>query len=439
MGDEGAVSCGVEITLSTPCSTLTKPAPKAGAGEGVVLGLGCQTASGAPGAVTQGPGIMLRNVSGGTVRNGTVTKFHAGVAIRGGAGNVVQELTSEDNLRTPGSVFGDGIVVNDSPDNTLRGNVLRRNGPFSSISLGPRATANEVPSNTVADSSMSHVRFPEAGRQTMGIPEGPAASHNGIVDNTVTGCGCGCGCGCIVVLAECHNPDHNSPCVGTPPNEHKLIAGNTANIDGTSGRGCGVRLFSMPLPMPSAHTVVRDNVADGNTSYGIAPDGLPLKAAGNRAVGHRAHGNGEFDGSDGTLMPPCSRSVWRTTISVPSTALRLPAQRRDLRRRERRWRTRRKAVHRDRLLRGGARKRRTRPGLVGEGQGLPAEAAEVRLHRAPPGGVGQPRVPLGERELLGERRRVPLSHPEPELSRRIRAAAPLPDPRLGLRDREDLR
>jgi hypothetical protein len=203
------------------------------------------------------------------------------------------------------------------------GNVLRRNGPFSGISLGPGAEANEVRGNTVADHDMAHLPFPEAGRQTMGIRiEGPAANRNKIIGNTVTGSGCDG----IVVLATCDNPDDEPPCVGTPPNEHNEIAENTSNANGKSGRGCGIRLFSMPLPMPPVHNIVRDNVTDDNTSYGVALDGLPLRAPGNSAIRNRGRGNGEFDGSDGTLMPPCGRNVWEDndfgTVNQPGVSRR---------------------------------------------------------------------------------------------------------------------
>ena len=254
-----------------------------------------------------GPGILLRGVSGCRVHNGTVQRFDAGVAVEGGARNVIEALLVQDNIGTPDGDFGDGIVISDSRDNTVRGNVVRRNGPFSGISLGRGASGNDVVENTVADNNMSHLDFPDAGRQTMGIRvEGPAANHNRVIGNTVTASGCDG----IVVLATCDNPDDEPPCVGTPPNEHNEIAGNTTSGNGTSGRGCGIRLFSMPLPMPPVHNTVQDNVADDNTSYGIALDGLPLRSPGNRAVRNRGHGNGEFDGSDGTLMPPCGHNVW---------------------------------------------------------------------------------------------------------------------------------
>ena len=275
--------------------------------DGVTLDLGGHTVEGGARFGSDGPGILLRNVSGCTVRNGTVQKFEAGVAVEGGAGNVIEALTIQDNLGTPDSDYGDGIVLNASRDNVVRGNTVRRNGPFSGISLGRGASGNEVAENIVTDNNMSHVPYPDAGRQTMGIRvEGPEASHNRIIGNTVTGSGCDG----IVVLAACDNPGDEPPCVGSPPNEHNEIAGNTSSRNGTSGRGCGVRLFSMPLPMPPIHNTVHDNVCDDNTSYGVALDGLPLRSPGNRAYRNRGHGNGEFDGSDGTLMPPCGRNEW---------------------------------------------------------------------------------------------------------------------------------
>jgi parallel beta-helix repeat protein len=306
----GPIECGVEITNDTvltgdlvcehgPALTL--------AADGVTVDLAGHTVRAGARFRTKGPGILLRGVSGCTVRNGTVRHFEAGVAVEGGAGNTIEGLTIEDNVGSPDGDFGDGIVVNASRDNVIRGNVVRRNGPFSGISLGRGAEANEIEGNTVADNNMEDFEYADAGRQTMGIRvEGPAANRNRIVGNTVTGSGCDG----IVVLATCDNPDDEPPCAGTPPNEHNEIVGNTSSGNGTSGRGCGIRLFSMPLPVPPSHNLVRDNVTDGNTSYGIALDGLPLRAPGNRAIGNRGRGNGEFDGSDGTLMPPCGRNVW---------------------------------------------------------------------------------------------------------------------------------
>jgi parallel beta-helix repeat protein len=310
MTDLGSMPCGNEVSrdMVLEADVVCDRGPAfVIVADGVTLDLGGHTVSGASPAGTPGPGISLRQVRGATVRNGTVQRFEAGVAVEGGAANLIEGLTVQDNVGPPDGDFGDGIVINDSSDNVVRGNVVVRNGPFSGITLGPRATGNQVLDNTVADNNMASTDHPDAGRQTMGVRiEGPAANHNKVVGNTVTGSGCDG----IVVLATCDNPDDEPPCEGTPPNEHNEIGGNTTRANGTSGRGCGIRLFSMPLPMPPIHNHVHDNVADDNTSYGIALDGLPIGSPGNQAVRNRGHGNGEFDGSDGTLMPPCGRNVW---------------------------------------------------------------------------------------------------------------------------------
>lgn len=310
MSDARASGCGAEITEDTvlDADLVCDHGPAfVIAADGVTLDLGGHAVSGPPGSTAPGPAIVLRGVSRATLRNGTVERFEAGAAIEGGGGNVIEGLTIQDNVGPPDGDYGDGIVINGSRDNRVRGNVVRRNGPFSGISLGRGSSGNEIGDNTVSDNNMSHLGFADAGRQTMGIRiEGPEANHNRIVGNTVTGSGCDG----IVVLATCDNPDDEPPCVGTRPNEHNEIAGNTSSRNGTSGRGCGIRLFSMPLPMPPIHNFVHDNVTDDNTSYGIALDGLPLRSPGNRAARNRGHGNGEFDGSDGTLMPPCGRNQW---------------------------------------------------------------------------------------------------------------------------------
>jgi parallel beta-helix repeat protein len=247
-------------------------------------------------------------VSRVTVRNGTVQHFHAGVVIEGGSANVVEDVVVEDNVGTPEGDFGDGIVVNGSRDNTVRGNVVRRNGPFSGISLGRGAQGNQLVGNTVADNNMLHLGEPSAGSQTMGIRvEGPAANDNRIVGNTVTGSG---GDG-IVVLSTCDDFDTEPPCAGTPPNEQNEIAENTVSGNGTSGRGSGIRIFAMPVPIAPVANTVRDNVADDNAFYGIAIDAGPLGSKGNTALRNRGHGNREFDGSDGRLMPPCGPNTWQ--------------------------------------------------------------------------------------------------------------------------------
>ncbi|MGH9280555.1 MAG: right-handed parallel beta-helix repeat-containing protein [Acidimicrobiales bacterium] len=288
--------------------------------DNVTLDLGGHVVSGNLDDMGTGPGILLRGVHGVTVRNGTVRWFDAAVVIDGGSGNLVEGLTVEDNYGDPDGDYGDGIVINNSRENRVAGCVVRRNGPFSGISLGPNSQANSIVDNTVADNNMLHLG-PGAGGQTMGIRlEGPSANDNRVAGNVVTGNGADG----IVVLSTCDDMTKEPPCVGTPPNERNVVEGNTAKGNGTSGRGSGIRIFAMPLPVPPVHNVLRDNLADDNAWYGIAIDSLPLGSAGNEAVGNRAHGNGEYDGSDGTLMPPCGRNVWRDndfgTVNQPGVS-----------------------------------------------------------------------------------------------------------------------
>jgi len=275
--------------------------------DNVTLDLGGHTVSGGPQSGAGGPGILLRGVRGVTVRNGTVERFDAGVVIDGGSDNVVETLTVQDNVGDPDGELGDGIVISDSRANRVHANTVLRNGPFSGISVGLRSQANEILDNTVTDNNMAHLGHPGGGGQTMGIRiEGPAANHNRIVGNTVTGSGADG----IVVLSTCDNPDAEPPCVGTPPNEGNEITSNTVSGNGLSGRGSGIRVFAMPLPVAPVGTSISDNVADGNAWYGIAIDAAPRGSAGNEAVRNRAHGNGMSDGSDGALMPPCGANVW---------------------------------------------------------------------------------------------------------------------------------
>jgi len=307
---EATVTCGQEITEDITLEgdlVCTSGTALVIAADDVTVDLGGFTVSGDGPEAAAAPGIVFRNVKGCTLQKGTIRGFGAGLALNGGSNNVAQNLTIEDNLGSPEGDFGDGIVVNRSRGNRIQANVVQRNGPFSGISLGHQAQDNEIRDNTVSDNDASQAGPDGAGGQTMGIRvEGPAANHNRVVGNVVTGSGADG----IVVLSTCDNPDDEPPCQGTPPNEHTEIAHNIANVNGTSGRGSGIRVFCMPMPVAPVGTSIHDNVADDNAWYGIALDGAPRGSAGNEAVANRAHGNGKFDGSDGALMPPCGANAW---------------------------------------------------------------------------------------------------------------------------------
>ncbi|MDQ4133229.1 MAG: right-handed parallel beta-helix repeat-containing protein [Actinomycetota bacterium] len=311
--DVPTVVCGQEITEDTTLEgdivCVDGPAFVIAA-DNVTLDLAGFTVSRHPGSTgAGGPGILLRGVEGATVQKGTITGFNAGVAIMGGGGNTVQNLTVHDNIGPAGGDFGDGITVSDSSENRLQGNTIQRNGPYSGISLVGASQRNQVLENIVADNNMLHVGDPSAGRQDMGIRvEGPAANNNRIEGNTVSGSGADG----IVVLPTCvPNTSGGGECVGSPPNEFNEIVDNVSNGNGTSGRGDGIRLFTVAAPVAAAHTTISGNTADQNTTHGISIDAIGRNNPGpteNRVVGNSAHGNGGYDGFDGNVR--CGTNIW---------------------------------------------------------------------------------------------------------------------------------
>jgi hypothetical protein len=282
------------------------------AAHGVTLDLNGHRVTGGGSATSpgEGPGIVLQGVSRVTVRNGTVQHFGAGVVIKGGADNVIEQLTISDNLGEVDGDFGDGIVIDGSDHNRVQANTIERNGPYSGIAVIGRSQHNHIVENTVADNNMAHTGKPSDGRQAMGIRiEGPAADHNHVVGNTVSGSGADG----IVVLATCESETGPPACAGSPPNQHNEIIGNTSSRNGASGRGDGIRLFAVADPVAAAHTTITGNQADGNATNGIGVDAVGKNNPGpteNVLRDNQGHDNGGFDGFDGNVNPLCGTNIW---------------------------------------------------------------------------------------------------------------------------------
>jgi parallel beta-helix repeat protein len=302
-------TCGQEITEDT---TLVADLTCAGgpalivAADDVILDLGGHTISGDPKSGVDAPGIVVRGARGATVRNGTVQHFACGVEIDGGARNLVQNVTVQDNVGTQTGNYGDGIVVNESHENRIEGNTVRGNGPFSGITLLGASQHNIVRHNVVMDNNMMQSGDPNAGFQDSGIRiEGPGASHNDVDSNTITGSGADG----ITLLPVCLDPGSNPPCVGVPPNAHNRIINNISNGNGNvaSGGGDGIRVFDVPNPLAAIHTTIADNCTNGNTEYGINFD---AGSTDNKAIRNSAHGNGSYDGFDANTDPPCAANTW---------------------------------------------------------------------------------------------------------------------------------
>ncbi|MDQ2826822.1 MAG: right-handed parallel beta-helix repeat-containing protein [Actinomycetota bacterium] len=307
--EPAAVTCGQVITANTTLTgdlTCTEGPALIVAADNVVLDLGGFTISGHGAASAGAPGILLRNVKGVTVRKGTIAHFGAGIAIAGGANNVVQNVTVQDNVGEPDGDFGDGITMSDSSGNRIQGNVVRRNGPFSGISMVGACSDNTIQDNVVSDNNMLP-GDPSVGRQDMGIRiEGPAADNNVVTGNTVTGSGADG----IVVLPTCANPQGS--CAGTPGNNGNQITKNMSHKNGTSGNGSGIRLFSVAQPVAPMKATVTDNVTNDNVTNGVSVDkagsGTPGPTEHNLS-GNSGTGNGQFDGFDGNT-PACGSNAW---------------------------------------------------------------------------------------------------------------------------------
>lgn len=169
------VQCGDIITTDTRLDSDLGPCPGNGLivrADNVTLDLNGHTIFAANGPVEQ-VGVLLGNVSGVTVRNGTVEGFDAGVAINGGGGNTITHITAQNNVNdfmepfdprdpdlTPQQLqqvlcdYGDGITTFDSDNNVIEHNQVVGNGPYSGISLVGDSDGNLVQKNRVQDNNV---------------------------------------------------------------------------------------------------------------------------------------------------------------------------------------------------------------------------------------------------------------------------------------------
>jgi parallel beta-helix repeat protein len=221
-----AVGCGSVLTKDTRLTADVGRCSGPGlivAADGVVLNLNGHTVAGNPqlrGGGADAAGILLRQVRGATVRNGTVQGFDAGVVIRGGARNTVSDVTARHNVNyrlvtgrnaLPGDIdagkgpfcdLGDGIAVINSDGNELRHNTVVANGPYSGVALVGHSDQNTLADSEVADNDL--LNQPPSGEhgticgglseigplgrwtQDVGVRiEGPGAQHNVVRHNHI--------------------------------------------------------------------------------------------------------------------------------------------------------------------------------------------------------------------------------------------------------------
>lgn len=301
-GTAGAahVDCGDEITQSVTLDSDLGPCPEAGlivTASGITVNLNGHRIVGANDPFGDG-GIDLRNVTGVTVTNGTISNFDAGVVIRRGSRNVLSNLTIRENVGNSLSCdLGDGIVSFNSNDNVIRDNIVELNGPLSGIAIVGPSTGNRITGNVVRDNNLSNANCGNP-RQDIGIRlEGPGAIGNKVDSNVVQRNG-------LAGIAV------HSTVNGAPTNNNNTISDNTVTENGIVGGGSGiVMLPNGPLAFvarPLANTVKGNSVRLNGT------DGIQVGngSTDNSIVSNHASGNIRYDGSDFNLEPACDNNSW---------------------------------------------------------------------------------------------------------------------------------
>ena len=274
------VQCGDVITTSVTLDSDVGPCPGDGLvvrGSNITIDLGGHRVFAANGS-GDNAGIRLANVTGVTVVNGTVEGFDAGIAIMGGSGNTVRDVTARNNINDgqgPPCDLGDGIAVLDSDNNRLESNDVIHNGPFGGISLIGDSDGNQMRGNRALDNNV--VGVPRSGcgnlRQDEGIRiEGPGANNNRAEANLVqrsllAGIGLH-GHVCSDEFGdEIEEPNAGNSVVG---NDVSQTAGSTQASDGISVLAQG--------PLGTVTCAATQNTFVGNRSVDNARDGIFVAA-----------------------------------------------------------------------------------------------------------------------------------------------------------------
>jgi parallel beta-helix repeat protein len=322
------VGCGQVIVTDTTLDSDVGPCPGAGlvvAADNVTLNLNGhrvigdpnQRAQAQPIASDDAAGVVLRRVSGVTVENGTITGFDAGVAVRGGDGNTLQNLNVVDNInyrvltgidadpdqgqegpRPPECDYGDGIAVFNSSNNRIDNNTVANNGPLSGIALVENSDGNVLSNNQVVDNDVLNRTRDDDPRnticgtamaqgpmtrgrlvQSIGIRvEGPGADANRIEGNQVHRNAL---TGIALHGYVCNSPNPGVP--AQPNNGDNRIVGNTVTQTGLRTHGLDRLADGIASLQQGPATVVcvaHGNTIERNTSTGNFRDGINLGGRG---------------------------------------------------------------------------------------------------------------------------------------------------------------
>jgi len=187
------VTCGQIITTNTTLANDIGPCFGDGLivkGFRITVDLAGHTIMGAvgPASTIDQAGIHLDNVSGVTIKGGTVRGFSAGVLVKRGSGNTITAMKVINNVGLGTTLYNDGIVLDGSTNNRVTTNRVTGNGPEAGIHMVNSASNNRIFKNFVADNDVPSIgRGPGGVDQALdsGIANDSDASFNVISDNQV--------------------------------------------------------------------------------------------------------------------------------------------------------------------------------------------------------------------------------------------------------------
>ncbi|MPZ64294.1 MAG: hypothetical protein GEU83_01780 [Pseudonocardiaceae bacterium] len=304
------VRCGDVITENTVLAHDVGPCPDNGiimGSDRIRLDLNGHRVFGTPDH-GDGAGVLLYQRTGVQVTGGTVSDFDAGVAIEGGSGNRITNITARDNIGHTGASddqqdaqFGDGIAILSSTDNLVSRSQVIHNGPFSGIGLfqevdedhprevaGP-TTGNRIQYNVVSDNDVCRVPpgdpdFPRGLCDNDGIRLEPGVHDNVVSNNTVTGSALD---GIALFFQAADN----------------VVTNNAVSDNGFHGashrKGDGIRVF-----LEADRTRINANEVFDNAAYGIIVGSLDNRILGNKTGGNEI--SDLFDQNEG-----CDGNQWR--------------------------------------------------------------------------------------------------------------------------------
>lgn len=270
------VSCGQTILVSTTLDSNVGPCAQGltiGANN-VVLDLNGFTVSGTPTA-GEGPGILVPDRTGVTIRNGTVTQFDSGVAIEGGSGNTVSNMSINGNRGT--GDYGEGVLLFSTSGNTVRDNRITNNGPYGGISVligtNNLIEGNQIVGNNMSTTNTSGIRLENIGRT--------ASNGNTIRGNLVQGSGLDgiqifAGGSDNVISRNSVLNNNRDGITAFAGSNRNIIEDNQVRFNGfgpINGSGIYIRAAAGTFPAPAGN-IIRRNVAGGNRVLDLR-DGQP--------------------------------------------------------------------------------------------------------------------------------------------------------------------